>query len=142
MLAPAGQALGIRCRFAGQQIGMRLTDNPITADLVPMRPPDMTSRDSFTIEQIAHLAHLPAEAVMADCSGEAPGDLCYFPTRGNLAFFYGDHICRRDLIRPRRIAGSVQPPPFAGECPPHIERVFKECFHACHCHARPARCPL
>ncbi|SFH45721.1 MULTISPECIES: cyclophilin-like fold protein [Ensifer] len=108
--------------FADHDFTVTLNDNPSARDFASMLPLDLTFSD-FSNEKIAYLPrklHLEARGSFPNA---AAGDLCYYIPWGNLAFFHGDYISTRDLIRLGRIDGAIEPLLTRGEFPLRIERL-------------------
>lgn len=119
--AQENPAMRLRCRFADQDFTYRLLDNPTVRDLVSLLPLELTIEDFSTNEKLAHLPRRLDEGGLADFSGEAAGDLCYFRGWGNLAFFHGPYRYRGDLIRLGHIESDVAPLLVRGEYPLRLD---------------------
>ncbi|WP_244495553.1 cyclophilin-like fold protein (plasmid) [Sinorhizobium chiapasense] len=112
----------VRFIFADHDVTVTLYDNQSARDFASMLPLDLTFSD-FGNEKIAYLPrklNLEARGPFPDT---APGDLCYYIPWGNLAFFYGNYVSTRDLIRLGRVDGGVEPLLTRGEFPLRIERL-------------------
>lgn len=111
----------VRFAFAGHKVTVTLYDNPSARDFASMLPLDLTFSD-FSNEKIAYLPRrINSEAQEGPFLNEAPGDLCYYIPWGNLAFFHGEYVSSRDLLRLGRIDGGVEPLRTRGEFPLRIE---------------------
>ncbi|WEX91057.1 cyclophilin-like fold protein [Sinorhizobium garamanticum] len=115
-------SMKVRLGFAGHNVTATLYDNPSARDFASMLPLDLTFSD-FPNEKIAYLPRKLNLEARGPFPNEAPGDLCYYIPWGNLAFFYGNYVSTRDLIRLGRIDGGVEPLLTRGEFPLHIERL-------------------
>ncbi|WP_245278171.1 cyclophilin-like fold protein [Methylosinus sp. PW1] len=73
-------------------------------------------------EKIAYLPRKLTEGA-GPFSSEAPGDLCYYAPRGNLAFFHAGYPYSKGLIRLGRLDDDVAPLKTRGKIPLHIERA-------------------
>ncbi|WP_372094984.1 cyclophilin-like fold protein [Tistrella mobilis] len=104
-----GQAMQLRFSFDTHDFTATLDDTPTARDLMSMLPLDLTIEDYSTNEKIARLPRRLTEAGSGPFQGEAAGDLCYFASWGNLAFFYKGYRYSQGLIRLGRLDGGIGP---------------------------------
>jgi hypothetical protein len=122
-LAQKETSMKVRISFADHDLTATLDDNPSAHDFASMLPLNLMISDFSNNEKIAYLPrklNLEARGPFPDA---ASGDLCYYIPWGNLAFFYGNYIPTRDLIRLGRVDGGIEPLLTRGEFPLRIERL-------------------
>lgn len=113
----------IRLTFNNQSMTATLYDNPSAHDLVSMLPLDLTIDNYANNEKIAYLPRKLTEEGSGPFGNEAPGDLCYFASWGNLALFYANYRWSDGVIRLGRFDGSLEPLRVRRRLPLRIERI-------------------
>jgi hypothetical protein len=113
----------IRISFNNQSMTATLYDNPSARNLASMLPLDLSIDNYANNEKIAYLPRKLTVEGSGPFGNEAPGDLCYYATWGNLALFYAGYEYSDGLIRLGGIDGSFRPLLTRGRFALRVERL-------------------
>lgn len=98
----------VRFVIGGDEIIVRLEDNPTADALYEMLPMDLEFADYNDTEKIAYPSEtLPTEGSPDSCDPDV-GDLCFYIPWGNLCFFYRDFHYSQSLVPLGTVESGVE----------------------------------